>query len=217
MLRSTLALILAGLAIGVVPSQAGQERINKVVSPGDKAPTFGGIPAVMGDKETTINLAEIREDVVVLVFLANHCPFVTQVEDRLIDLVNDTSNRSVKFVGVCCTPAPVRSDADYQDYATQDTFDKIKERVAQKGYNFVYGRDDTQKLGKAYGAEVTPVVFVLDKSRTIRYQGAIDDNINEESKAKDHYLRDAIDAVLKGEPVRVTETKATGCPINYVE
>jgi peroxiredoxin len=199
------------------PSFAGQDQFNEVVRPGDPAPTFANLRAVMGDQETTVSLADIEEDVVVVVFLANHCPFVTQVEDRLIDLVNDLGGRSVKFVGICSTPAPSESDDNYLDYASQDTFDKIKERVAQKGYNFVYGRDDSQGVGRAYGAEVTPVVFVLDEARTIRYQGAIDDNINAETEVQEHYLRDAIEAVLAGETVEVTETQPTGCPINYVK
>lgn len=198
-------------------SFADQGQFNKAVRPGDKAPTVANIRAVMGDQETTVNLADIEEDVVVLVFLANHCPFVTQVEDRLIDLTNNTREKSVKIVGICSTPAPSESEDNYLDYASQDTFDMIKERVIQKGYNFVYGRDDSQEIGKAYGAEVTPVVFVLDKTRTIRYQGAIDDDINDEHKAQQHYLRDAIEAVLAGKTVEVTETQATGCPINYVK
>jgi peroxiredoxin len=214
MLRRCVLLAFTLIAF-TAPALAGQGKFNKAVSPGDKAPTFAGIPAVIGDNETTLSLADIKEDVVVVVFLANHCPFVTQVEDRLIDLVNDTSSRSVKFVGLCCTPSPGDTSRFNQDYAVQDTFDKIKERVAQKGYNFVYGRDDSQKSGKAYGAEVTPVVFVLDKTRTIRYQGAIDDNINEESKVQRQYLRDAIESVLAGKPVKTPETQATGCPIHY--
>jgi len=76
----TLALSLTALALIAGPALAGQ--YNKVVSVGEKAPTFSGIPAIQGEKETTINLGDIQEDVVVLVFLGNHCPVVQAYEDR---------------------------------------------------------------------------------------------------------------------------------------
>ena len=57
----------------------------------------------------------------------------------------------------------------YSQLASEkDTLDKIRERVKSKKYNFVYGRDDTQKVGREYGAVATPAFFVLDKERTIR-------------------------------------------------
>jgi len=210
-------LSLASLALIVAPALAGPGKYNKVISPGDKAPAFSGLPSVMGDEDATVSLDGIKEDVVVLVFLGNHCPFVTAVEDRLIDFANDYKGKSVKLVGICVTPLPDAAPADYQNYAVQDTLEKIKRRVKDKGYNFVYARDDSQEIGRSLGAVVTPQVFVLDKDRVIRYTGAIDDNVNDEGKVTKTYLRDAVDAVLAGETVKIAETRATGCGINYVK
>jgi hypothetical protein len=95
-----------------------------------------------------------------------------------------------------------------------DRLPAIKDRVKEKGYNYVYGYDATQQVGKAYGASVTPQFYVLDKTRTIRYTGKMDDNQNE-AKVQKQYLRDAVDAVLKGESVEVAETQAQGCGIRY--
>ena len=53
-----LALTLAGLAFIAGPAFAGE--FNKVVSIGQKAPKFAGIPAVMGDKSSTIDLDAIQ-------------------------------------------------------------------------------------------------------------------------------------------------------------
>ena len=55
-----------------------------------------------------------------------------------------------------------------------------------------------QAIGRAYGATNTPQFFVLDKERKIRYTGAMDDS-QDESKVTKTYLRDAVDALLKGE------------------
>jgi thiol-disulfide isomerase/thioredoxin len=141
--------------------------------------------------------------VVVIVFLANHCPVVTQYEDRVIDFANDYKGKSVKVVAVC---------VDIKN--TEDKLPGIKQRIKDKGYNFVYGYDDSQKIGRAYGATNTPQFFVLDKGRTIRYTGALDDNANA-AKVSKQYLRDAVDALLKGESVEVSETAPKGCGIAY--
>jgi thiol-disulfide isomerase/thioredoxin len=195
-------LSLATLALVAAPVLAGQ--YNKVISVGDRAPAIANIPAVMGDKDTNLNLSDMKEDVVVLVFLANHCPVVTAYEDRIIDFANDYKGKSLKVVAVAV------NDID------QDRLPGIKQRVKDKGYNFVYGYDGSQKLGKAYGATNTPQFFVFDKDRVIRYTGAMDDNQNE-AKVTKKYLRDAVDALLKGESVEVAETRPVGCGIQYTK
>jgi peroxiredoxin len=197
-------LSLAALALVASPAFAGAGKYNSAVAPGDPAPVFSGIPAVMGEKDTSLSLGDIKEDVVVVVFLANHCPVVTAYEDRIIDFANDYKGKSVKVVGLCV------NDMD------QDRLPAIKDRVKEKGYNYVYGYDASQQVGKAYGATNTPQFFVLDKTRTIRYTGALDDN-QTESKVTKHYVRDAIDAVLKGETVEIAETRAVGCGIRYTK
>jgi len=121
----------------------------------------------------------------------------------MIDFASDYKDKSVKVVAIS-----VSNQSD-------DLLPKIKERVKDKGYNFAYGHDASQKIGKAFGAYATPQFFVLDKTRTIRYTGSMDDNHHDASKVTKQYLRDAVDAVLKGESVEVAETKAVGCGIGY--
>jgi thiol-disulfide isomerase/thioredoxin len=195
-------LSLAVLALVASPVLAGE--YNKVISVGQKAPAFSDIPAVMGDRNSTLDLNSLaKDDVVVLVFLANHCPVVTAYEDRIIDFANDYKGKGVKVVAVC---VDVMNEGD--------KLPGIKQRVKDKGYPFVYGYDDSQEIGKAYGATNTPQFVVIDKDKTIRYTGAMDDNQNENRVTK-QYLRDAVDAVLKGDSPEVKETKAVGCGIRY--
>lgn len=198
-------LSLAAFALIASPALAG--KYNKVVSVGDKAPAIEGIPAVAGDKDVTLNLADVKEDVVVVVFLANHCPVVKGIEDRLVDLVSSYKGKSVKFLGVCCSGT--------ESYKESDGIPGIKAAIKDGKYNLTYGYDESGKVGKAFGATVTPQVFVLDKDRTIRYTGAFDDNQRDESKAAKPYTKLAIDALLANESVEYTETKATGCGVAY--
>ena len=51
--------------------------------------------------------------------------------------------------------------------------------------NYIYGYDESQKIGQAYGATNTPQFFVLDKERKIRYTGAMDDNQSERQGQED--------------------------------
>ena len=190
---------LLGLAVIVSPAFAG--RYNKKLSVGERAPAFSGIPAFAGDKETTINLADIKEDVVVLCFSANHCPVVRLYEDRMIDFVKSMDGKSVKFVSVCVEDRP------------EDRLPAIKDYIKEKGVNYTYGFDESQKIGREYGATNTPQFFVLDKARMIRYMGALD-NSQKEDKVTKHYLKDAVEAVLKGETVEVAETRPVGCGIS---
>ena len=46
--------------------------------------------------------------------------------------------------------------------------------------NYIYGYDESQAIGRAYGATNTPQFFVLDKERKIRYTGTLDDNQQED-------------------------------------
>lgn len=194
-----LFLSLAGLALIASPAFAG--KYNKVVSVGEKAPTFAGLPATVNGQDASLTLSDIKEPVVVLVFLNKECPYVVAVEDRLIDLVNDYKDKGVKLVGVTVV--------------NPSTLSGIKDYMKEKKSNYVYGYDETQAVGKSYGATNTPQFFVLDKDRVIRYTGAMDDAPLKEDQAKKHYVRDAIDAVLAGKTPEVEETKAVGCGVRY--
>lgn len=186
------------------PAFAGE--FNKVLSPGDKAPDFSGIPAVAPNGEqTSLTLSDIKDDVVVVVFLANHCPAVVAVEDRLNEFTSEYKDKGVRVVGVCV------------DSREADKLPAIKKRIGDKNdgkINYVYGHDESQAIGKAYGAVATPTFVVLDKDRKVAYLGAFDDNQREE-KATKHYVKDAVDAVLAGKAPAVAETRAQGCGIPY--
>jgi len=194
-----LFLSLAGLALIASPAFAG--KFNKAISVGDRAPTFSGIPATANGQDTSLSLSDIKEPVVVLVFLNKQCPYVLAVEDRLIDFANDFKDKGVRLVGI--------------SVHNPDKLDEIKAYMKEKKSNYVYGYDETQDIGRAYGATNTPQFFVLDKDRVIRYTGAMDDAPLKESEAKKTYLRDAVNAVLKGEKPPVEETRAVGCGVSY--
>jgi len=198
-MRKVLLSLVAVAAI-TIPALAG--KYNKAISVGDRAPDFSGIPAIYNGQDASLSLSDLKEDIVVLAFLANHCPVVQAYEDRLIDFVSDYKDKGVRVVGVSV------NDID------EDRLPGIRKYTKQHKSNYIYGYDESQAMGRAYGATNTPQFFVLDKERKLRYTGTLDDNQNE-AKATKQYLRDAVDAVLKGDSPEVKETRAVGCGIRY--
>jgi thiol-disulfide isomerase/thioredoxin len=196
--------ILLSLAVVALCAPVFADGFNKKVKIGDQAPTFSGIPAYAPNGEqTSLTLSDLKEDVVVLVFLGNHCPAVQAADDRIIDFAADYKDKPVKLVAVSV------NDID------QDRLPGIKEHMKEKKINYVYGYDESQAIGRAYGATNTPHFFVLDKERKIRYIGAMDNNVMDETKVKTHYLRDAVDALLAGKTPPVEETRPQGCGVKY--
>jgi peroxiredoxin len=197
--------ILLSLAVVALAVPVFAQHYNKVVKVGDKAPDFSGIQAALPNGEqTSLTLSDLKEDIIVLGFLANHCPVVQACDDRIIDFANDYKDKPVKLVAVC---VDVSNDVD--------RLPGIKQHIKEKKINYTYGYDETQAVGRAYGATNTPHYFVLDKERKIRYIGAMDDSARNESKVTKHYLRDAVDALLAGKTPPVEETRADGCGIRY--
>jgi len=198
-----IALSFVVLSSIAVAAYAG--KFNKVISVGDKAPDFSGIPAIENGEQKSLSLSDIKEPIVVVVFLANHCPVVQAYEDRVIDFTNDYKDKGVKVVGIAVSDKSI------------DKLPAIKDYMKDHKSTYIYGYDESQAIGKAYGATRTPQFFVLDKERKIRYTGAMDDSPRSESKVTKTYLRDTVDAVLKSETVPVLETKAIGCGISYTK
>ena len=186
--------VLAGL---VLSASIGYAAVPKI---GDKAPDWSGIVGI-DDKEH--GLADYKKaKAVVVVFTCNHCPVAVAYEDRLVALQKDYKNKGVQLVAINVNNIPA------------DRLEPMKVRAKQKKFNFPYLYDSSQKSGKNYGAVKTPHVFLLDKDRKLVYVGAIDDSMKPD-RVKTRHLRDALDAVLAGKPVKKPETIAVGCGIQY--
>ena len=177
-------------------------EFNQVLSIGDRAPAWKDLPGVDDKKHS---LAELDEkELVVLVFTCNSCPIATDYEDRIIEIARKYADRKGKVALVAMNVNRLE----------EDRLPKMKERAEKKGFGFPYLYDESQKIAKEYGATFTPEVFVLDRDRKIAYMGGIDDSSNAD-QVKQHYLKDAIEALLEGNVPEKPETTAIGCRIRY--
>ena len=57
------------------------------------------------------------------------------------------------------------------------------------------------------------ILKTTPKGHQVKYIGAIDDNFQDAKKVKTTYVADAIEALLNGEEVSISETRAIGCTI----
>jgi len=143
---------------------------------------------------------------IAVIFSCNHCPYVRAWEDRMVQIQSDYAEKGVQLVAI-----NANDDAKYPD----DSFPRMKERAKEKKFNFPYLRDESQEIARAYGAERTPEVFLFDKNLTLVYHGAIDDNYDNPSSVKEHYLRNALDALLARRSPATPETKPIGCSLKW--
>ena len=74
-------------------------------------------------------------------------------------IARDYAPRGVATVAICANDAVSHPG---------DSFEAMAERASEQGYAFPYARDDSQEVPRAYGAERTPEVFVLDGERRRR-------------------------------------------------
>ncbi len=102
----------------------------------------------------------------------------------------------------------------YLDVSSQDSREKILEDIETFGFAAPYISDPNGDVGSNLQVKVSTEVFVIDQARTLRYRGAVDDQygINfGKPEPRETYVRDALDAILAGEQVKVAETEASGC------
>jgi len=170
---------------------------------GAPAPDFS-LPGIDGKTHTLGSFKDKKA--LVVCFSCNHCPYVQAAEDRMIAFQKDYGPKGVQLV--CINPN------DEQAYP-EDSFEGMKKRAKARGFNFVYLRDESQKVARAYGAVCTPEFFVFGADRKLAYHGRIDDGYNDAGKAKKHDLREAAEAVLKGGKIAEPVTMAMGCSIKW--
>jgi len=145
----------------------------------------------------------------ILVFTCNTCPTAQRYEQRVIDLDRKFSDKGYPVVAI---------NSNDKSVSPGDSFEEMQKLARTKGYKFDYLYDETQKVAKVYGAANTPTVYVLSKdgdNLMVEYVGAIDNNPGDESMANKKYVEDAVNALLSGNAVRVTSTKAIGCTIKW--
>ena len=144
---------------------------------------------------------------VVVMVQGNGCPIVRNAMPRFAELKAQYAAQGVQFFLL--------------NSNLQDNRKTVSQEAEEFGYDIPVLIDDSQIIGESLDLVRTGEVFVLDpKTWSVTYHGAVDDRLtyeNQKAEATEHYLKDAIDNMLAGEPVEVASTDALGCLINFPE
>ncbi len=187
-------------------------NVPPILKIGASAPDFN----LMGVDGKMHSLKEYASSkVLVVIFNCDHCPIASMYEKRIKQLTTDYKAKGVAVVVIMGNdPKAIHlSERGHTDLG--DTLPEMKLRADYRHFNYPYLYDgDTQAVALKYGPTATPHAFVFDQQRILRYEGRIDSNAREELATK-HEVRDAVDALLAGTPVKVTDTPAVGCSTKW--
>ncbi len=143
----------------------------------------------------------------IICFTCNHCPFSIANESRLIYIDGKYKKLGYPLIAINPNDPAVNED---------DSYEKMIERANEKGFTFPYLFDEGQKIFPQYGATKTPHIYLLQKTKKgpqVKYIGSIDNSARDIEEVTERYLEDALDALIKGGKIKITETKAIGCSI----
>lgn len=172
-----------------------------MVALGTPCPSFS-LPGVDGRSWTR---EDFKAELLLVVVMCNHCPYVQAVDDRINLLAKACAGRCDV---VALNP---NDDTAYPD----DSFEAMKARATAKGFAFPYLRDADQSVARAFGALCTPDFFLYDRDRKLRYRGRLDDAWKDPDAVKKRDLREAIEALLEGREVDALQRPSMGCSIKW--
>lgn len=172
---------------------------------GTTAPHFKLRDAV-SEKELSLDVLKSDKATVVM-FICNHCPYVKHVQKGLVELANDYIPKGVSFIAV--------NSNDVEKYP-EDSPANMKTIALRLGYPYPYLFDETQDAARAYNAACTPDFYVFDTGLKLAYRGQMDDSRPGNGKpVTGKNIREALDKVLKGEPVGEDQVPSIGCNIKW--
>jgi peroxiredoxin len=203
--RDVLLVLGAGLGSALLPASQSFAATAQV---GQPAPDFtltdtGGIER---------KISALRGKVVVLEWTNNECPFVRKHYEsgNMQSLQHDAKNAGVVWLSVISS-AP--GEQGYVEAAKANELTTAR-NAAPAGILL----DPNGKIGRIYGAQTTPHMYVIDATGVLRYAGGIDSiaSTNKDDLAKAQpYFKDALQAVIKGDQVKAPVTKPYGCSVKY--
>jgi peroxiredoxin len=195
------ALTLLGLLTVPLPALAA-------ATPGQPAPDFN-VTDIAGKP---VKLSELKGKYVVLEWTNDGCPYVRKHYDsgNMQGLQKKHTADGVQWIVVNSSSPGKQGHMTAEQEASQ---------IKKEGWNATHVVLDPEgKLGKAFGAKVTPHMFVIDKEGKVAYEGAIDSK-NTSEKADiagaENYIDSAFKDLKAGKPVTTASTRPYGCNVKY--
>jgi len=170
---------------------------------GASAPNFN-LPATDGK---TYQLSDFDDaETLVIFFTCNHCPFVLGSNGVTRQTAERFAPHGVRFVGI---------NANSKNTHPTDDFAHMVEEMEKNTFPWVYLRDESQDVARAYGALRTPHFYVFDRDRKLVYTGRGVDNPRDVSQMTVNDLENALAEHVAGKPVSTPLTNPIGCNVKW--
>lgn len=161
----------------------------------------------------TVKLIDYKGKIVVLESYNSDCPFCNNQyrTGAMQALQSDLAAKGVVWLIVNSV------NPKHPSYRTPEQ--AKKEWADKKIIATAWLDDNSGAVGHLYGMKTTPDMFVIDKNGILVYAGAIDnkpDPIHDPKTAR-NYVREAVDDLLAGKPIEVSQTKPYGCSVKYAD
>ena len=157
--------------------------------------SMGSLCSLKGEKGTLI------------VFTCNHCPYVVHLLDAFVALAKKNKDLGIATIAI--------SSNDVEKYPA-DHPDLMRKLAQEKQFMFPYLYDEAQTVAKAYDAACTPDFYLLNSHNVLVYRGRFDaSRPGNDTPITGVDLQNAIDAMLKKDPIPEKQYPSMGCNIKW--
>jgi peroxiredoxin len=200
--------VIAGLAATALALASGAAFAQSAAKPGAKAPDFSVVD-VDGKLQ---KLSDYAGKTVILEWTNHDCPYVRKHYNSatMQTLQKDMAKEGVVWLSVISSPA---GEQGHVDAARAKELSRTRDAAPASIL-----LDPQSKLARAYGAQTTPHMYIVDPKGTLAYAGAIDDKPSSSPASLTgarSYVRQAVAELKAGKPVSEPATKAYGCVVKY--
>jgi peroxiredoxin len=196
------SLLLGSAALALAPNAFAAADLGK------PAPAFSATDST----GKSWSLAELKGKVVVLETTNHDCPYVRKHYNST-NMQTQQREAAAKSVVWLTVASSAKGEEGFVTAAQAN--DLTQKRSAAPA---AFLLDPQSRIARAYGATVTPHMYVVDAAGVLVYKGGIDSipssNPTDVPKAV-QYVRVALDQVLAGNPVAEASTRPYGCSLKY--
>jgi len=176
---------------------------------GKAAPDFTGTDI----NGKTVKLSDYKGKIVVIESYNSDCPYChNQYKTGAMQaLQKDLAAKGVVWLLV--------NSVNPGNFSHRSPEQARKEMASEKMDVTAWIDDSSGAIGHLYDMQTTPDMYVINKDGILVYDGAIDNEPDpfHNPMTANNYVRDAVNDLLAGKPIEVSQTKPYGCSVKYAD
>jgi len=153
----------------------------------------------------TVSLSDYRGKIVVLEWFNFECPlsrYHYETKNTMVELAKKYKGKNVVWFAVNST--------------SHTTPEPNKTFAERHKLPYLILDDRSGKVGRAYGAQTTPHMYIINPRGRIVYEGAIDDSpLGQKKEGVINYVDNALAELTARKAVSTPKTKPYGCTVKY--